>query len=424
MTGPGEKSRSPAPPMIRQLRRKLVAVVVLIAAAMLLVIFALIYRSTAANLAESSVDMLRRVALEPLGVLKPGHGRWNEDLRLPYFIVTYDDSGTLLTVSGENYDLSDTDSIQLILTQALTREGSTGLLRSYGLRYLKLESPFSHRVIFGDGSFELATLRGLLRSFAIIGAAALLAFGVLGVALGRWLARPVERAWRQQQQFVADASHELKTPLTVIMTNAELLTEEESSPEDRNRCVSSILTMSHQMKSLVEEMLDLARTESTASSLELRPVDLSRLVEEELLPFEALFFENNIQADARVQPGVQVLGDPQRLKQVLDILLDNARKYIKLPNQLSVILTSDRHKCRLEVSNTGDTLSPEECEALFKRFYRSDQARPSTGSFGLGLSIAKAIVERHHGRIGAKGKDGVNTFFVELPTLNPTGKGA
>lgn len=408
--------KGPAPsPMIRQLRRKLVTVILLIATVMLCVLFGLIYRSTQANLADSSVEMLRRVALEPRKKNLPGPFRSPEDFRLPYFILSYDEEGTLLEATGENYDLDDTASLQQILSTALAQDRPTGILKHYALRYLVLVSPHSRQVVFTDSSYEQASLQSLLRSFLFVGAAALLAFWVLGVLLARWVSKPVERAWLQQQQFVADASHELKTPLTVIMTNAELLSDEGYSPLHRDRCVSSILTMSQQMKVLVEEMLDLARTESSYTQLTLRPVNFSQLVEEELLPFEAIFYENNIHLVSHLQPNVTLVGDPQRLGQVLDILLDNARKYIRPPNQLSVNLFSDRHRCRLEVANTGESLTQEECEALFKRFYRSDKARSRDGSFGLGLAIAKAIVERHHGKLGVKSKEGWNTFFLELP---------
>lgn len=412
---------SSSPPMIRQLRRKLVAVILIIATFMLCVIFGLIYRSTAANLSDSSLDMLRRVAMEPMRSNKPGRHLTPEKFRLPYFVVTYDSTGTLLAVEGENYDLSDTASIQSLLAEALGQNENTGLLRDYALRYLRLDAPLLHRIAFVDCSYELATLSGLLRSFAVIGLAALLVFWVLGLLLARWVSRPVERAWRQQQQFVADASHELKTPLTVIMTNAELLSGEDCTESDLSRCVSSILTMSRQMKALVEEMLDLARTESAAASLTLTEVDFSRLVEESLLPFEAIFFEQGIAMESAIAPGARVMGDAQRLGQVLDILLDNAVKYSAPPRQIWVKLSAERHRCRLEVANTGEGISPEECEALFKRFYRSDKARSHSGSFGLGLSIAKAIVERHHGRMGVKSKDGVNTFFVELPPAHHGG---
>ena len=152
--------------------------------------------------------------------------------------------------------------------------------------------------------------------------------------LSKWAVRPVERAWQQQRQFVAAASHELKTPLTVIMTNAELLQDEAR----RSTFSSSILTMSRQMRALIEQMLELARTDSAESHLVLRPVDLSGLTARSLLPFEPLFFEQGLTLTSQVDEGITVSGDEEALRRVLEILLDNAQKYSSPGGETQVTL--------------------------------------------------------------------------------------
>ena len=242
------------------------------------------------------------------------------------------------------------------------------------------------------------------------------AFLAISLKLAAWTVKPVERAWQQQRQFVSDASHELKTPLTVIMTNAELLQSEENDRDSQVRFSANILTMSRQMRALVEQMLELARADSGQGKADLRPVDLSTLAADALLPFDPVFFEQGLMLSSQLAEGINVNGDAGRLKEVLDILLDNARKYTEPPGTVNVRLERwGHHRCRLTVSNPGPPLSAAEQKDIFKRFYRTDPARSRDGSFGLGLSIAQRITEEHHGRIWVESSGGYNRFTVELP---------
>ena len=145
-------------------------------------------------------------------------------------------------------------------------------------------------------------------------------------------------------------------------------------------------------------------------------VDWSALVEEAVLPFEPAFFERGLTLTARVQPGLAVWGRPDQLRQAVDVLLDNARKYALSPSAVYLHLDRTRHdRCLLMVENKADPLSPQELEDIFKRFYRTDKARSRSGSFGLGLPIAKQIVAAHRGRIWAESREGRVRFYIELP---------
>ena len=145
------------------------------------------------------------------------------------------------------------------------------------------------------------------------------------------------------------------------------------------------------------------------------PVDLSRLVSDALLLFEPVFFEKGLTLTSDIVPEVTVLGSGQHLRQVVDILLDNAQKYSDVPGEVTAVLTRQGSRCRLSVSNPGPALSKEELRSIFERFYRVDSAHTQRGSYGLGLSIARNIVAHHHGRIWAESKEGRVTFTVELP---------
>ena len=198
------------------------------------------------------------------------------------------------------------------------------------------------------------------------------------------------------------------------MTNAELLNSPDFDEARRSQFAAHILTMSRQMRRLIEEMLELARTDNGHSLSGFAPVDLSRLVSDALLPFEPVFFEKGLTLTSDIVPEVTVLGSGQHLRQVVDILLDNAQKYSDVPGEVTAVLTRQGSRCRLSVSNPGPALSKEELRSIFERFYRVDSAHTQRGSYGLGLSIARNIVTHHHGRIWAESKEGRVTFTVEL----------
>ena len=239
----------------------------------------------------------------------------------------------------------------------------------------------------------------------------------LSILLARWAVRPVEAAWQQQRQFVADASHELKTPLTVILTNAELLQGPASTPDRTAHAASSILTMARQMRALVEQLLTLARSDSGSQRPALTPLDLSQLIQTRILPFEALFYERGLRLRDEITDGLRVSGDAQTLGQVVDILLDNAQKYATGGEVIVRLQPQSHGRCLLTVTNEAPPLSQAELANLFKRFYRADPARSASGSFGLGLAIASQAVEAHHGRIWAACHGSTITFSVLLRQL-------
>lgn len=272
-------------------------------------------------------------------------------------------------------------------------------------------------IVFADISSEIATMRNLYRTCVIIGLGSLASFLVISIFFARWAVRPVEEAWAQQRQFVSDASHELKTPLTVILTDAEMLKSPRFDEAHKAQFVDNILTMSNQMRGLVESLLQLARVDNGAiQKMPLQHIDLSGLVSDELLTFEALFFEKGLTLAEDIADGITVHGSAQHLKQVVEILLDNAQKYSEPHGTVRVTLQkSGAHHCLLSVADPGDAISPEDLRKIFQRFYRIDEARAMNHSYGLGLSIAENIVKNHKGRIWAESAEGINTFRVELP---------
>ena len=393
--------------MIKKLRRKFICINMAIVTVMLLVIFGMVLHFTRENLELQSVRALQSLGEMPVPG-RPGESR--QEIQLPFFRAEISREGELVAASGGYFDLSDEDEILRILNKALASQEDTGILQEYRLRYHRRNTPFGQSVVFVDISSEMATMEALVKNCLLVGAVSFFLFLGLSLLLARWAVRPVEKAWNQQRQFVADASHELKTPLTVIMTNAELLQEADNG--EGAQFTGSILAMARQMRGLVEGLLDLARVDNGTAKMVFSSVDLSLLVEDGLLPFEPVFFEKGLGLESSVEPGLRVRGSESHLRQVLDILLDNAAKYCAPGGTVSVVLKKQGSHCVLSVSNPGEAMSREDLKNIFKRFYRIDKARAMNHSYGLGLSIAESIVKEHGGKIWAESRDGVNTFFV------------
>ena len=384
--------------MLKKLRIRFVCVILAIVTVMLCSIFGLLYHFTAQNLEEESLSMMRTVAANPFQLGRPNSG--GTGVHLPYFLLKVSATGELTAVVGGYYDLSDQVFLTALMEAATAKTGDTGVISEYNLRFLKVRSPLSETIVFADMSSEKATLLGLAKTCAALGVLCLGVFLGIAVLLARWMVRPVEKAWDQQRQFVADASHELKTPLTVIMTNAELL--QMSDGENQSR-------------SLVEHLLELARSDNGQAKMVFEQVDFSALTEDALLPFEAVFFEAGLTLESAVTPGITLTGSRQHLGQLVDILLDNAKKYAQGGTVRLTLERQNRHHCRLSVSNNAQPMDKAALKDIFKRFYRMDAARSRDGSFGLGLSIAENIVTAHGGKIWADYADGRITFTAELP---------
>lgn len=231
----------------------------------------------------------------------------------------------------------------------------------------------------------------------------------LAISAGRIVA-PLEESYRKQRQFISDAGHELKTPVSVIGANAELLSRELGE----NRWLQNIQWENQRMGLLVGQLLELSRTENIRIRIE--HVDLSRLVAGETLAFESVAFEKGLTLQSSITSGIAAEGNSAQLRQLTAIVLDNAIRYSS--GQVRVTLTRDRGTAELSVINSGEPIPVEHRERIFERFYRVDPARGGEEKhYGLGLAIAKAIVNNHHGQIGVSCGDGLVEFRIRLPVL-------
>ena len=401
--------------MIKKLRIKFVCIVMAIAMLMVGGILGVVIHFTGVNMEMQSVSMMRTIASSPFQQGNLGKPE-SDEVRLPFFTVQISSRGELITAGGGYFDLSDREYLQQIVDLALGADQESGELKEYDLRYLKAMSPMGFSIVFADTTTEAATIRSLVYSSLVIFLVAMLLFLGISILLSRWAIRPVEKAWDQQRQFVADASHELKTPLAVIMANAELMQNEDAPEADKKKFSGNILSMTYQMRSLVENMLEMARVDNGALKMDVSTVDMSQIVSDAVLSFQLLYEEGGMGLRCAIAEGVCVDGSEQHLYQVMDVLLDNALKYSAPNSMVSVDLVNTGKSCVLSVVSPGEPISGEDLKNIFKRFYRADKARSLNGSYGLGLSIAESIVEAHKGKIWAESKDGCNVFYVQLPT--------
>lgn len=400
--------------MLKKLRIKFVCINMAIVTVMLSVIFGTIFTFTKNDLENESLQMMRSLAMSPSKPDLPGETPPKE-IRLPYFTLRIEQGGKVVASGGGYFDLSDEEFLQEVLKASLNHGKKDGVLDEYGLRFCRVVTPQEQYIIYTDISSERATLRGLIQTCSVIGILSLLVFFAISFFLARWAIKPVEKAWQQQKQFVADASHELKTPLTVILTNAELLQSPDCDEAARTQLSDNVLVMSHQMRGLVESLLELARVDNGTAKMNFSLLDFTSLVSDAVLPFEPLFFEKGLELQCDTEQNLRVKGSESHLRQVTDILLDNAMKYAY--PQGTVFVTAKRRGSHvlLSVANPGDPISPEDLKNIFKRFYRVDKVRSMNHSYGLGLSIAESIVLEHRGKIWAESAGGFNTFHVQLP---------
>lgn len=399
--------------MIRKLRLKFIAVNMGLVTIMLGAILGLVYGLTQIQLENRSTRMLQEItalSYSPnLAELAQRQGNPS------YLVFQPDPAGEWDMMQSHNFELPQGVSCEDLVQQVIAAKKRTGNIKEYGLRYCFTEFPGGQRLVFADVSGNMEVLNNLMNNCLILGAAGFAVFLCVSIWLSRWAVRPVDEAMKQQRQFIADASHELKTPLTVIVTNAQLLQDPECSEATRQKCEKGIVAMSERMRSMTSQLLQLAKLDAAQPEKHREKLDLGSLLEDEILPYEPCFFEKGLLLHINIQPELWVNGDPEQLRQLLGILLDNARKYTAPGGSIRLMLKKKkRGRCILSVANEGELLSEEQCAKIFSRFYRTDGAR-SGESFGLGLAIAKSITEHHGGKIWMESSGGSNTCFVEMP---------
>lgn len=340
---------------------------------------------------------------------------------VPVFSVTVYGSDTAHIIVNESSTAQMDDSVyEEVVNLVLASDENEGVLPEYGLYYRTSHMVVGTRIAFADVSAFAAEIRNnVLMLLGLWIALMLVLFGIT-FFLSRYVTRPVERAWEEQQRFIADASHELKTPLTIIMADASILAQNpQATVGEQSVWVEGISAEAERMQQLTEDMLTLAQADaSSGASSVFSEVDFSSLVQGQVLQFDAVAFERGLTIDAELEEGLRVLGDERKLENFVKTLLENACKYAEVSSAIEVSLQHKKGNAVLAVRNTGAPIPAEDLPHVFDRFYRSDKARTregETASFGLGLSIAQSTVHMHGGAIEVSSDEQATIFTAQLP---------
>lgn len=331
-----------------------------------------------------------------------------------YILAKYSKDKELESISNTLSDSYSDEDIESFCNQILEKGKSEGTVEQ--LRFMVRENKDSIIIAFIDHSSAVASSRTLLIISVAAGVIAIAFFILLSYVLSGWLVRPVEEAFTKQKQFISDASHELKTPITVILSNSELLEDQIGE----NKQLSYIKKECDQMHYLVTSLLTLTRLEQTPyKDVEKNDFCVSDAVLERIMPMESVAFEKGVMMDYdNVTPNLHLFGVKEQIGQVAAILIDNAITHTDSGGTITISLWKTPHHIHLTVANTGKEIPADERERLFERFYRADESRHrASGHFGLGLSIAKTIVTNHKGKISVDCADGITTFAVNIKTV-------
>ncbi len=321
-----------------------------------------------------------------------------------HFTVFFDKQGEVARTNTESiYSITEEVAVEYA-ESVLDDEDTRGWIDNY--RYKVFSTEMGKGIVFVDGSMSRSSLMQsmTIAGLVLLGCAALVL--ILIFLLSKKAVKPIAESYEKQKQFITDANHELKTPLTLILANLDIAEAELG----QNEWLDDIRSEGHRMTELVNQLVALSRMDEEGQPLNITEVALGELVTDTVSEFEPLAKERGKHLAASVDKEISYLGDEALLHRLVGILMDNAIKYCDQGGEISVNLHRGR-RIILTVENTYTAVGELELNRLFDRFYRADKARKFTGGYGIGLSMAKAIVEKHKGEIIAYKKDTTHIGF-------------
>ena len=362
---------------------------------------------------EQVVAPLRFFSLPPEGrPEKPEFQEPPEDIQrkdiLTVFYSQEDDSYTLLS----NSEVFSQEELPSLLHTIVSQEKDFGILYGQNAIYYR-SGKTPYKIAIASTDYIVHSVVNLVLVLLAVWVGAMLLFLLISIRLSAVAARPMEEAMQREKQFVADASHDLKTPLSVILANNSILMENpENKVGDLRRWLDSTQEAAKRMQKLIAEMLTLADVERQDVPLVREEVDLANIAMKADLELESVAFEKNVTLEDDLPDRCMVTGNADYLLRIVMSLLENALKYEPSGGRVSIHLTQSKKKTVLSVCNRGSRIADEDLPHVFDRFYRSDKSRTnSAGSFGLGLAITKEMVERLGGTISVTSSQEEGTIF-------------
>ena len=425
--------------MLKKLKRKFVIINMCLVGIVLLTVFTVVCVN-AYNQALSEVDGALMMALEktekdkfePFEIGKQPKGRQQSmqpirgtqpmegkpfNYAAVVVLVEEEEGERNITTLGMENAFMDEAVLSTAVEAAISSGEPEGRLDDMELFYMKSEGIYGTKIAFADSKYFKASVKKTFLTSLILFVLGMAALLLISLLLARIAVAPVKKAWEQQRRFVADASHELKTPLTVILANSEIMMSrlENEDKDEAEVCgteekaymkkwLESSQEEANHMKSLVDDLLFLAKADEadTIKTVfsEKTDVDISDVVTGVALQMEPVVYENGAVMGISIEEGLHMRCNLTQMKQLVHILLDNAVKYCGKAGRVELDLFKRDGMINLIVANTGEIIDPKDLEHIFDRFYRSDKARTGEGH-GLGLSIAKTIVDNNGGTITA-----------------------
>ena len=318
-----------------------------------------------------------------------------------YFTVTVDENGEVTDCDLDRIAAVDEETAEEYTQTAQQKNKTTGFQGIY--RYRVTETEDGAKYVFLDCRREISNFRTVLVTTISVSLLDLAAVFVLVVIFSRMVFRPVEESIQKQKRFITDASHELKTPLTIIDANIEVMEMESGE----SQWTKSTRKQIQRLSGLVQQLVTLSRLDEEKGLEEKCEFNLSEAVSECVQPYESLAQTREKNLTLNIEEDITYTGDERSIRQLAGILMDNAVKYSSENGNITLTLKKKGKKIFLEVYNDADDLPQGKLDVLFERFYRLDSSRNSgTGGSGIGLSMAKAIVQAHKGKITAENKNG------------------
>ncbi|KGK90804.1 HAMP domain-containing sensor histidine kinase [Clostridium sp. HMP27] len=398
--------------MFKELKHKFVIINMSLLSFVFVAIFTVIYILTAVSGERQINFTLRRIMDEPP---KPFKG---EPRMATSLVVDLDSSGSI--IKSFSFVTMEENTIKELVSKAMESNKMSAKIKSgdFNYSFLKGEGPFGKKVVFVDRSPQQESLKNILIIFTIAGGASLILLYLISVHLANSTIKPIKEAFEKQQQFIQDASHELKTPLTIIKTNLSVISaNEDMDVKSQGKWLGFIHSQTERMSNLINDMLSLAKIDSLEQPSYIEKFDFSKVLDGVLLSFEAFIFESDIELKTKVKEDIYLNGNKEDIQRLVTILMDNAVKNTPKDGSISVYLNYEKNSIQLVIRNIGSGIPAESIDKIFERFYRVDPSRArESGGYGLGLAIAKSIVEKHHGKIYVRSNVNVDTsFIVELP---------
>lgn len=408
---------------MRELRDRMIKVVFFSVVGVFLLIACILYALISMhNICQA--DQMTRIICENNGIVPPWENdRDDEDYypmgfneespyRTRYFVVYMDPDGRAVRTNME-FIAAISREDALVMAEHVIQTGSVvGSEGKYRYR-VSYAGDTAEYIVFLDYSENRQILQVFLMIMAVVFVGFTLLISAIMVFCSKFVLKPFEENSRRQKQFITDASHELKTPLAIISANAEVL----EYKNGRNEWTQAIRTETKHMGDLIGDLLVLSKLEEMEGTFRMEQVDFSAITQEAAEKFQEVIAQKQCSLELKIQPGINVNGNRGQLQQLVSILVENAAKYVTEQGRIVIELHTASRCVNLKIFNTAEMEENFDCSRLFERFYRADSSHSSsTGGHGIGLSIAKRIVDCHRGRIRACEKEDGIQFSVSIPT--------